>query len=247
MRRYFTAQLGLMQLSTIVICLGKFPGFPCAQRMLSSRSLTAVVSVVGQAGEPLTEPARGLAAPAVLSSSEGDQQSTTCSLPPLHALHILIKCTNYKPLGWWFCLTKETKTGTGFGQPFGDNFPSSARPKLPLQMTSHFSVLFCATASKDIHQNCFHCYSLKNHIFSKKPPLSLCFQSDKVWHHVDFLGECFRKRCKSMETTRLWFSLQLSHTQIHSHTLHVLAHAHARTHTEVTEEIGEHLEIHYKP
>ena len=46
--------------------------------------------------------------------------------------------------------------------------------KLPLQITSHFQVLFCATAPKDVYQNCFHCYCLKNHIFSKKRHLCIC-------------------------------------------------------------------------
>lgn len=170
--------------------------------------------MVGQTLDPLTEPSPGPVASAILFRFKGrSTKQQHAPLCPLYALHTFIKYTNYKALGWFFWLTKEAKTGTGFRQPFGDSFPSTATPKLPLQITSHFQVLFCATAPKDIYQNCFHCYCLKNHIFSKKKaPLYLCFQSDKFWYHVDFFRECLWKCYKSLEATRMFLSLQLSDT-----------------------------------
>lgn len=136
-----------------------------------TRFLIPVVAMVGHMLKPLTEPSVVPAASAKLFQFKGHStKQHTFPLSPLCTSYGLIKYTNYKPLGWLFWLTKEAKTKrTGFKQPFGDSFPSTVPPKLPLQITSHFQVLLCATASKGIYLNCFHCYCLKNHIFSKKP------------------------------------------------------------------------------
>lgn len=174
MRRSFTAQLGWMPFSTIVICLGKFPGFPFVKRMLSTRFLIPAVSMVGQMQDLSLSPHHALWHLPSFSSKGHSTKQRHVPLCPLYALHTFIKYTNYKASEWLFWLTEEAKTGTGFRQPFGDNFLSTAPPKFPLQITSHFQVLFCATASEDIYQNSFHCYCLKNHIFSEKRHLCIC-------------------------------------------------------------------------
>lgn len=103
----------------------------------------------------------------------------------------------------------------------GSSFPSTTPPVLPSQITSHFHVLFCATASKDIYQNCFHCYCLKNHIFSKK--LNLCICISKVTRYRIMLissWTIFGSVINPWRLCQCFFIcdfLSLSHTHIHTY------------------------------
>lgn len=170
--------------------------------------------MVGQTLDPLTEPSPGPVASAILFRFKGrSTKQQHVPLCPLYALHTFIKYTNCKALGWFFWLTKEAKTGTGFRQPFGDSFPSTATPKASFTNYISFSgFVLCNCPQRYISKLLPLLLSEKPHFQQKKAPLYLCFQSDKFWHHVDFFRECLWKCYKSLEATRMFLSLQLSDT-----------------------------------
>ena len=180
--------------------------------MLSTRFQIPVVSVETETSNWAFSGPCSISHPFLVQEHSTKQH---VSLSPPYTFHSLIKYRNYKPLEWLFWLFLENKQRLGKEGSGGTN-PKHCTFQASFINYISFQIMFYATASKNIHQNCFHCYCLRNHIFSKKPASVCVFPKWQDMASCWFLRGIFCKRDKSLGAmlNASFFAAQ-SHTHTH--------------------------------